>query len=335
MSLGPEGSASPEAAGTSLRTLLSFDPDMLQAVLQQGSMEHIQIGAGRFHGQVAHTATPGSRVDWGRYTSLGLRARGDLARDSVTIGCFVSGQGDWRLFGSPARNGDLVVLPEGGELQVNVPPQAQWLSIQMPRGVLEAAGFDLTGLSSVCGWHMPRTRQLTMHAAILALAPGLAPPQAEGAAPDVDLGLLHADLCSRLLTELDWRMADLGRRHPMRLDAREAWRTVRRAEDYVSAQADLRIRIDELCVATNTSISKLDRAFMQVYGMGPQRYLLLRRFARVRRDLLGGPTRPGLGVTAVAARWGFVHLGRFASAYKSLFGESPSETARQASRHPG
>jgi transcriptional regulator GlxA family with amidase domain len=30
----------------------------------------------------------------------------------------------------------------------------------------------------------------------------------------------------------------------------------------------------------------------------------------------------------VAGRWGFVHLGRFASQYRQLFGETPSETLR-------
>jgi len=33
-------------------------------------------------------------------------------------------------------------------------------------------------------------------------------------------------------------------------------------------------------------------------------------------------------VSAVAHRWGFAHLGRFASAYRARFGESPSVTLR-------
>jgi transcriptional regulator GlxA family with amidase domain len=33
-------------------------------------------------------------------------------------------------------------------------------------------------------------------------------------------------------------------------------------------------------------------------------------------------------VASVAHRWGFAHLGRFASAYRSRFGTSPSETLR-------
>jgi AraC-like DNA-binding protein len=36
-------------------------------------------------------------------------------------------------------------------------------------------------------------------------------------------------------------------------------------------------------------------------------------------------------VAAVAHRWGFAHLGRFASAYRCRFGEPPSDTLRRAS----
>nr|WP_257784150.1 helix-turn-helix domain-containing protein [Cryobacterium arcticum] len=38
---------------------------------------------------------------------------------------------------------------------------------------------------------------------------------------------------------------------------------------------------------------------------------------------------PGtVSVTEVTARWGFVHLGRFAAAYRSKYSERPSETMR-------
>lgn len=320
-------------ADASIRTLACFDPDGMRTVLQQGAIEHVQVGPGRFRGQVAHTATSGMRLDWGRYT-LALQARGDLGPDMLTVGYFAAGQGDWRLFGAPVHNGDLVLLPEGGEVQICVPPGAQWLSMQLSRARLEATGIDLAQLRGAGGWQLPRTRPAGLQEAVLATAPGLAPPlfdtDADGGA--VDLEQLHAELCSRLLTELDWRMLDLGRRQPLRLERFEAWRTVSRAEDYLNARADLRVRIDELCAATACSIAKLDRAFLQVYGMGPQRCLLLRRLSRARRELLGGGRPPGQGVTAVAAHWGFAHLGRFSMAYKAVFGESPSQTLRRARR---
>jgi transcriptional regulator GlxA family with amidase domain len=34
-------------------------------------------------------------------------------------------------------------------------------------------------------------------------------------------------------------------------------------------------------------------------------------------------------VASVAHRWGFAHLGRFATAYRTRFGQSPSETLRR------
>ena len=60
------------------------------------------------------------------------------------------------------------------------------------------------------------------------------------------------------------------------------------------------------------------------------RYLRRARLVRVRQALLAA--RGDETVTHVALAWGFTHLGRFALEYRSLFGESPSETLRRARR---
>jgi AraC-like DNA-binding protein len=60
------------------------------------------------------------------------------------------------------------------------------------------------------------------------------------------------------------------------------------------------------------------------------------RLEKVREDL--ARAEPGTdSVTEVATRWGFLHLGRFAAAYRSAFGEHPSQTLRsgQALRSAG
>jgi transcriptional regulator GlxA family with amidase domain len=65
-------------------------------------------------------------------------------------------------------------------------------------------------------------------------------------------------------------------------------------------------------------------------GMGPKRYLLLRRM-HLARGALRHSAPDAASVTDVATRFGFWQLGRFAVEYQSLFGESPSATLR---RHP-
>jgi AraC family transcriptional regulator, ethanolamine operon transcriptional activator len=104
-------------------------------------------------------------------------------------------------------------------------------------------------------------------------------------------------------------------------------RVVRGAEQFLAGHLDPVIRIDELCQAAGTSLSRLERSFRDVFGVGPRRYLALRRFASARRELLGGDTAL---VTDAATRWGFFHLGRFAQEYGQLYGERPSDTLRLA-----
>ena len=62
--------------------------------------------------------------------------------------------------------------------------------------------------------------------------------------------------------------------------------------------------------------------------MGPIRYLTLRRMNLARAALLRADANK-TNVTRVVTDHGFWELGRFSVAYRTLFGELPSETLRR------
>ena len=88
--------------------------------------------------------------------------------------------------------------------------------------------------------------------------------------------------------------------------------------------------IPEICKAIRVSERTLRICCQEHLGMGPKRYLLLRRMHLARRALRRAA--PGAAtVTETATRFGFWQLGRFAVEYQVLFGETPSATLRRQS----
>lgn len=75
------------------------------------------------------------------------------------------------------------------------------------------------------------------------------------------------------------------------------------------------------------SARALQEGFRQYIGGTPMQFLRDARLRRVRLDLLASGER-NESVSEVAVRWGFTHLGRFASYYRARYGELPSQTRR-------
>ncbi len=105
---------------------------------------------------------------------------------------------------------------------------------------------------------------------------------------------------------------------------------VERAEAYLREHTASRVSLADLCRVTGLSERCLRKAFYEVRGLSPSRYLRHERLrtARLalRRPTCGGRTT----VTNVAVDCGFFELGRFAGAYRQAFGEVPSATLRAA-----
>jgi AraC family ethanolamine operon transcriptional activator len=301
----------------------SFDPDVMAVALQGVRLEHVQLESGVFRGQIAHTASADARVDWGRY-GLSVLSRGDLNTEMVTLMVGIGGHGDWRAHGQRAVTGDIVVFPERGELLMACPPQAQWLSMQVPRHRLELAGLSTHRCFSGSAHRMPGAIHASLQQALDDLAPALAPPGGALGLGDAEINQAHNELLSVLLSELVRRggAGDAG----VSISPGERWRVIRRAEEFLDGNDSPAVRIDDLCVAACTSLSRLERAFREAFGVGPRRLLTMRRLAAVRSELLRG--QADAAVTEIATRWGFFHLGQFSKEYRALFAERPSDTLR-------
>ncbi|AUZ46486.1 helix-turn-helix domain-containing protein [Pseudomonas orientalis] len=102
---------------------------------------------------------------------------------------------------------------------------------------------------------------------------------------------------------------------------------VRRSQELIIASGDTPLSILDLCEQLRVSRRTLQNSFQAVTGMRPVEYLRNLRLNAVRRRLIETcPSQKNVGDIAVAM--GFFHLSHFATHYRELFGESPSETRR-------
>ena len=99
---------------------------------------------------------------------------------------------------------------------------------------------------------------------------------------------------------------------------------IRRSTEFVEAAAGRPVTVREVCEASGVSWRTLDYAFKEHYGVSPEAFLKARRLNFVRQELRDSN---GAGrVRDVASRWGFWHMSQFATDYRKLFDELPSET---------
>ncbi len=99
-----------------------------------------------------------------------------------------------------------------------------------------------------------------------------------------------------------------------------------RFEYFLRCNAEL-IRLGDLCASLGVSVRTFRLCCEESLGMGPTRFMRLRRLHQVRRALR---ENAGRTVTEIASDHGFWELGRFAGEYVRMFGEHPSATLRNA-----
>lgn len=105
-------------------------------------------------------------------------------------------------------------------------------------------------------------------------------------------------------------------------------RATRAAKDYIERHLAEPITVADIAAAAGVSERTLQSVFRSELQTTPMKYVKERRLDRARADLADAAADDIVNVTAIATRWGFTHLGRFAAEYKARFGESPKRTLR-------
>ena len=106
---------------------------------------------------------------------------------------------------------------------------------------------------------------------------------------------------------------------------------IRRCQEKLEERDGELVHLEELAAAAEVSERTLRTAFNEYYGIGPVRYLQLRQIHRVNRALRASDPKAA-SVTSVLLEHGVWEFSRFASRYRRLFGELPSETLRTKRR---
>ena len=100
---------------------------------------------------------------------------------------------------------------------------------------------------------------------------------------------------------------------------------IRRSQELLEKRDGEPVLVQELAAAAEVSERTLRTAFNEYFGVGPIRYLQLRQLHQVHRALRVADPEAA-SATDVLVRYGVWEFGRFASRYRRLFGELPSET---------
>jgi AraC family ethanolamine operon transcriptional activator len=106
-----------------------------------------------------------------------------------------------------------------------------------------------------------------------------------------------------------------------------------RAEEFMLGNLRRPLLMTRLCKEVGVSERTLRYAFRDCFGVSPLAYFKVLKLNEVRRHY--AEMRDGDSVQEIAREWGVMQLGNFAADYRQLFGERPSETARQRRRSPG
>lgn len=301
----------------------NFDPSALAGTMQGANFNRVQLDAGCFSGQIVRVRCNSAEVVFGNYNKT-LLTTGNVLGDQLMMAVAIprdvkSDNGNGPVFNT-AR---LSVLPPRSSVFSPLPALAKLVAVNIPPEKLELFGLKLPPKSSDYALDVATVR------AVSQILHRLAPALQNAANENIQGTLIDgADRIIALMMEFFLKNQYSER---TLISSQHRYKLVQSSCELLASLAGDEVNIGNVCRDIGVPIYTLERAFRDVIGVTPRRYLTLERLSRVRRDIIkeyrGADRR---SVTDIALNWGFLHLGRFSGQYKGHFGELPSATGKSA-----
>ena len=305
-----------------LQSLELFDPDALSEAVQSSSFEHVQLEHGCFHAQLKHIDLGSLKIDSGCYTRKVI-ARGEFPSDTVILGCVLDSREEGSINGYRFRQNDIVIFPDGAELDYIQPAATTWCAVQLPVNLLAEIGCTERTPNRIKvlpgNLHLAQLMGYFVNTQISDFSASVTKPSQLHPFTD-------EDLLEQIKQVLDvYSSEDSISRRPS-LHNRMA--VIRQFERKVRERIDTVLRIPELCTELGVTNRVLEYLFKEEIGMTPKQYSNLLRLHAARQELVQRNAE-NLTIKQIAQCYGISHLGRFSAAYLRQFGELPSETLRR------
>jgi len=305
-------------------TAIFDDPFPYQNALQGGVVEVFPVARGNFYAKM-------TQIDFGRLWMTSAReelsrvAHSALSAKRVFISFLTdANQLPAHYCGLEVSSKQIVVGVPGSTRHVQIHGPCRWSGMSITPDDLSAASSALIGREL---WPGTVTHLVHPHPANMARLVRLheAARKLVETAPEI---LGHPEVVNALEQELiDAMVRCLA--EDTKVHVSSGWRhhseIIKRFEEVVAVNSDRPLHVSAICTATGASERVLQNSCQEHLGMGPIRYLRLRRLHLARRALSCADPA-STTVTQIATRYGFWELSRFAVFYQGLFGEPPSVT---------
>jgi AraC family ethanolamine operon transcriptional activator len=311
----------------SVNSVFSEAEDFEAALREEGCLGLLVTGRGAFRARLTQVALHRLRLSAAE-EYLPRIALVAVPADMVLI-MLPYGNGPRPVWGGIGmRTSDIMTVGAGQRLHTRTDGPSRSGSIWLPAAELVRYGSALTGaifaVPSAARWLLlrPAMRRHLRHLHAAAIAAVESRSNAfigAEAAHGLEQQLIEA-LVESLLKGSSLEVTATTRRHQD---------LAVRFEALLETQPERYLRLAEICAALGVSAQILRLCCHEQLGMAPTEYVRRRRMQLVYRALRNGDP-DAASISAVARRYGFRGLGRFAANYRALFGELPSATLRRS-----